>query len=365
MKIAVYTIAKNEALFADRWARSCAEADYRVVLDTGSADLTVPILQTAGVTVHVGYITPWRFDVARNTCLALVPPDADICIALDMDEVLMPGWREALLKALRDNPVSRPRYKYIWSWKPNGEPDVSYSGDKMHSRFTHRWKHPVHETLVPCAFPETSTFVPGLEIHHHPDPTKSRAQYLPLLELAVLEDPGDDRNLHYLGREYVFTQQWDGAILTLEKHLACPRATWAPERAASMEYLAQAYEATLRSHTAFAYRMRAVTEAPGEREPWFHLLNAAYRSGNFPLGFYAATECLKITERPASYICRGEAWGSLPYDIGSICAYRVGALKEARAWCAQAVRLDPSDTRLRENLRLMSTPDMDKEPAAV
>lgn len=44
----------------------------------------------------------------------------------------------------------------------------------------------------------------GIQLDHHPDPKKSRAQYLPLLELAVSETPQDDRSVHYLGREYLF-----------------------------------------------------------------------------------------------------------------------------------------------------------------
>jgi hypothetical protein len=33
VKIAVYTIALNEAAHAERWAESAADADYRVVAD--------------------------------------------------------------------------------------------------------------------------------------------------------------------------------------------------------------------------------------------------------------------------------------------------------------------------------------------
>lgn len=363
MKIAVYTIAKNEEKFASRWAQSCAEADYRIVLDTGSTDDTVALLKDAGVTVHAGAVIPWRFDVARNAALALVPPDVDLCIALDMDEVLLPGWREALLPAAGTN-VTRVRYRYVWSWKPDGTPDVSYHGDKIHARKTHIWKHPVHEVLKPVDG-EVQGYLDGLEIHHHPDPTKSRAQYLPLLEMAVAEDPHDDRNLHYLGREYVFAGRWDDAIRTLEKHLACPRATWAPERAASMGYLAQAMDAIGNPQAAHAYRMKAVIEAPWEREPWVDLLDAAYRRGEFALGVYAATQALRIATRPESYICRGEAWGVKPYDLGSLCAHKIGAHRQARLWAWEAVKLDPADTRLSENLRLMAKLDMDTEPAAV
>ena len=43
----------------------------------------------------------------------------------------------------------------------------------------------------------------GVQLNHYPDFSKPRSQYLPLLELSVKEDPDDDRNMHYLGRESV------------------------------------------------------------------------------------------------------------------------------------------------------------------
>ena len=38
--------------------------------------------------VHHVSVKPWRFDVARNASLALVPADADVCLTLDMDELI-------------------------------------------------------------------------------------------------------------------------------------------------------------------------------------------------------------------------------------------------------------------------------------
>ena len=40
MKIAIYAPALNEQNNAAAWAQSCADADYRVVIDTGSKDDT-------------------------------------------------------------------------------------------------------------------------------------------------------------------------------------------------------------------------------------------------------------------------------------------------------------------------------------
>ena len=44
MKIAVYTIALNEEKFVERWAESCKDADYRLILDNGSTDGTFDAL---------------------------------------------------------------------------------------------------------------------------------------------------------------------------------------------------------------------------------------------------------------------------------------------------------------------------------
>jgi hypothetical protein len=41
LKIAVYTIALDEAAHVDRWADSAVDADLRIVGDTGSSDDTV------------------------------------------------------------------------------------------------------------------------------------------------------------------------------------------------------------------------------------------------------------------------------------------------------------------------------------
>ena len=96
MKIAVYTIALNEQQFVRRWYESAKEADYLLIADTGSTDGTVELAKELGINVVEISIKPWRFDDARNASLASIPADIDYCIALDMDEVLLPGWRAHL-----------------------------------------------------------------------------------------------------------------------------------------------------------------------------------------------------------------------------------------------------------------------------
>ena len=93
-KICVYAICKNEEQFVDRWVNSMKEADEIYVLDTGSTDNTVNKLIELGVNVSQKIINPWRFEVARNESLNLVPEDTDICICTDLDEVFVKGWRK-------------------------------------------------------------------------------------------------------------------------------------------------------------------------------------------------------------------------------------------------------------------------------
>ena len=93
-KICVYAISKNEEKFVKRWVESMNEADAIYVLDTGSTDQTVKKLKKYGVHVTKKEIKPWRFDVARNESLKLVPEDYDICVCTDLDEVFKPGWRK-------------------------------------------------------------------------------------------------------------------------------------------------------------------------------------------------------------------------------------------------------------------------------
>lgn len=345
MKIAVYSIAKNEEDFVQRWAESAMDADVRLLLDTGSTDHTVDVAKECKypIEVHGINISPWRFDTARNAALELVPEDVDYCIALDVDEVLQPGWR-ALFEAEVAEGVTRPRYKYVWSWNDDGTEGLVYGGDKIHARHGYYWKHPVHEVITPTGI-QTECWT-TLEIHHHPDPTKSRAHYGPLLEQAAAESPEDDRLAHYNGRERYFHGDYPAAAEELKRHLALPSALWAPERAASMRMLAECEPANR-----LAWLLRAAAECPDMREPWVALAKYYYEAGDWPFSYACALRALAITEKPLVYLNDAEAWGPAPHDYAAIAAFRLGLLPEARLHGAQALTLAPTDERLWENLR--------------
>jgi Tfp pilus assembly protein PilF len=339
MKIAVYTIAKNEQQFVQRWADSCKEADYRLILDTGSTDNTCQIAWDTDVTVEVETFDPWRFDHARNVALACLPDDIDLCISLDMDEVLQPGWRQALEQL--PPTVTRPRYKYVWSWNPDGSEGLTYGGDKIHARHGYTWKHPVHEVLKPDGV-ETQQWC-DLQIHHHPDHSKSRSQYLPLLKLAVEEDPRDDRNQFYLAREYFFHGETGLAQYHFSEHLKLSQ--WQPERAASYRYLAK-----MRPDSAEHHLYKAIAEDPSRRESWVSLASVYYDKKDWVACQQACAMALRITEKPMDYLCEGDAWGWLPHDLMAISCHHLGDTDEAFFHGSEALALNPKDARLQANL---------------
>jgi glycosyltransferase involved in cell wall biosynthesis len=340
MKVAVYTIAKNEEQFVEKWYESAKDADYLLILDTGSEDNTPYLAQELGINVDIRMFNPWRFDEARNAALSLIPEDIDYCIALDMDEVLLPGWRKELEKAYKDK-ITRPRYEYTWSWKEDGSPGIVYGGDKIHARHNYSWKHPVHEVLS-CDKDETQKWY-DIKIHHFPDSSKPRSQYLPLLEMSVKEDPEDDRNAHYYARELFFYGKNKEAAKEFKRHLSLPRAVWKPERATSMRYLAKIEDTKYWLH-------RAVSECPDRREPWVDLSYFYYKENNFAMSFACAEEALKIQDKPLEYLCEEVAWGWLPYDLAAISAFNLGLKEKAIEYGEIATKINPNDNRLIKNL---------------
>lgn len=344
MKVAVYTIALNEKQFVKKWYESAKEADYLLIADTGSTDGTVELAKSLGINVVSISIKPWRFDDARNAALAVLPSDIDYCIALDMDEVLVEGWRPELEKAF-DSGWTRPRYKYVWSWQPDGSEGLTYGGDKIHARHHYRWKHPVHEVIVSDRKQEIQGWT-GIQIHHFPDHTKSRGQYFPLLELSVNEDPTDDRNAYYFARELYYHQMFERAAVEFKRHLSLPKARWAPERAASWRYLAKC-----EPENAINYLIEASKEAPEFREPWVDLAFAYYMKNDWENCFNAAEKALAITEKPLIYLNEAEAWGSKPHDLLAISAFNLGRLDIAVKHGTIAASLTPEDPRLQQNLK--------------
>ena len=328
------------------------EADKIFVLDTGSTDQTVNILKELGVNVLVKEITPWRFDVARNMSLEMVDEDFDICVCTDLDEVFEPGWREKLESIWEKENITRLGYNYNWSIDKNGKSLVNFYIEKIHSRHDYVWTHPVHEVLTNINNNDRIVRTNDITLNHYPDSAKSRSSYLPLLELSVEENPTDDRNMHYLGREYMYYGKWNESIDTLIKHLKLPTATWKDERCASMRFIARCYSKLERYDEARMWLDKAIKEAPYLRDPYVERAILEYKLNNYDEVIKFSNLALEIKTHPKSYINEPFSFNETIYDILSIAYYYTGEFKKSLEMIDIAISINPID-RLINNRKLI------------
>jgi tetratricopeptide (TPR) repeat protein len=292
---------------------------------------------------------PWRFDIPRNTALNLIPNEIDICLSIDLDELLQPGWSEALNKSWIDykGKINRISYDYIWNWKEdNVTPDIRFFASKIHSRHGYIWKHPCHEGLYwQKAEPEQSVVIPDIVLHHRADNTKSRRQYLNLLALAIKEEPLDDRMRFYYGRELYFNGKMEEAAEEFTKHLELESSVWDQERAASMRYLSETQPENKEK-----WLIKASIECPSSRETLVKLSQHYYSIEDYELCYVYGLKALKITERSSGYLIESYAWDETIYDLIAISAYKIGLIDKARIYGKIAVDINPKNQRLVNNL---------------
>jgi glycosyltransferase involved in cell wall biosynthesis len=346
MKIAVYAISKNEEMFVERFCNSAKDADLILIADTGSTDKTVQLAKKCGAVVNPITITPWRFDDARNAALAMIPRDIDVCVSLDLDEELQPGWREEIERVWTDG-TTRLRYGFDWG------AGIVFKYEKIHARHGYRWTHPCHEYPIPYMIDEVYADTDMLMVIHKPDNTKSRGQYLPLLEMSVKEDPIDPRNAFYYARELSFHGQWQRSIEECERYLNLPGADWPNERCYAYRVMSRCYSELGDWDNAIRCARLGVVEAPYTREPWCEIAKLAYQRHQWAECYGAAISALAITNREFVYTVDPEVWGALPHDYASIAAWNLGMKEIAIEQAKLALTLAPDNVRIADNLRLM------------
>lgn len=291
--VAVYTPVLNEATHAQRWALSAKDADYLFWLDTGSTDGTVEAAERFGITVMAASIKPFRFDDARNAALALLPGDIDLCLHMDGDEVLEPGWKESL----EANP-GHGRYTYtLRNGVPTAAAWASASRSNFHARYGYRWVHPIHEVI---SGPPATAHLDGLVITHRPNGGKDRSYYLQMLRSAVAEDPDSPRMRFYLGRELYFRGEWEEAREVLSDFVKMNG--WAVERGEGYRLIAAM------DFDPERWLWHSVAECPERREPWVDLA-VLYRKEQRDEEAKAMLLIADTKNDPTVYTTEAYAWG--------------------------------------------------------
>jgi glycosyltransferase involved in cell wall biosynthesis len=344
LKIAIYTIALNEAHHVDRWRSSAKDADYLVVADTGSTDDTVERLSSAGVQVHRIAIRPWRFDDARNASLALVPADADVCVSLDMDEFMMPDWR-TLVESAWTPDATRLSYNFAPNYSGLGTPAHLIRKSKIHARWGYRWKRVIHEDLQSTDANEKHIGIDATLIGQMQDLSKDRSKYLPMLQQAHEEDPNDSQICFWFGRDLMYAGLNERSAEKYKAYLALPTSTWPEERSEAMRFLARVEPRRKRE-----WLQKSVLEAPYRRELWLDLAEFFHEERNWSDLFWACMNGIERTRRTGSYLDEPTAWGYRLYDLAALACFHLGLIDQAIKWGSMALDLVPNDQRLANNL---------------
>jgi len=341
IKIATYSIAKDESKHVARWLEATRESDYRVVFDTGSTDNTVELLKAAGVIVEVGIITPWRFDTARNRALDLVPQDADVCLILDMDEVPEKNF----YRKVRKQWVLGADRGWI-----DIDTGFKWRVDRLHSRNNWKWQWPCHEVAIwqlerEYVFCDTTAV-----IKHEPDSSKSRGQYMTMLQDACAgEFSEDSRMWMYLTREYYFNNEWAKVIECANKALTFDG--WDVELAALCRWAGDASKNLKMDATDWFDRGASI--CPQEGEPWLGVAAEAFRTHKWEKALDAAIRVIE-TPKMNHYLHEPTAWSWKAYRIAMDCSYNLGYLDEAIAFGNEASKAKgPEQASIERNLKFM------------
>lgn len=320
MKIAVYTIALNEESNVQQWYDSAKDADYLLIADTGSTDKTVRLAKKLGINVIKISIKPWRFDDARMAALASLPTDIDMCVSLDMDEVLAPGWRKALEEL--DEDVTQVNYKYTWSWRDptsRTQPQVVYIANKVHARYGYRWKYLVHEVIVPDRNEKHKfAYSEDFEIHHYSDTERSPQRYNEMVYQTFEENKDDKRYWVYkidclLAEDISATQKIIFEYLKKFKNDL------------TNEERAKAYHTLFLTNSVKYYKMlkKARRLVPHIRDYYVDTAIVEFNRGHLRRARKFATKAISITVRKLDMSYQEYVWGYLMKNMLYVCNFNL------------------------------------------
>lgn len=356
-KICVYAICKNESEWIDRWLDNMSEADYIVVLDTGSTDGSFEMLkEDPRVTrAEQKVINPWRFDVARNESMKLIPDDAEICVCTDFDEIFEKGWCTVLRENWEDCDT-RCHYMYAWSHNSKGEPTNVFTYDKIHTKNYH-WKYPVHEILEkddPNMEENVLDAGDNIYLHHFMDTTKTRSSYLPLLKIAVKENPKDCHVSSLLAREYYITGDYDNSIKQYLKTLKYDDIDDEDKVGVKLDcigHLGDNYFVKGEYDNAIKWYTEWIKLNYTYREPYFCIADVYMAQGLYSIAVGYIDMGRKFGTRKYDWLERYDNWIAKDSDLLSICNYYLGNIDEAYYHIAIAYEHNPDDERIVNNYK--------------
>ena len=351
LKICVYAICKNEEKFVNRFMDHLEEIkDHVYILDTGSTDNTVELFKKRGAHIQKTNYSKFEFDKARNDALALVPKDYDVCMCLDLDDCIEPGFVDKIKKHWKKD-TTIMKYTYITRLDENDNPLVSFNNNHIHKRKGYYWTYPIHEVLRYTEDNENVVEALDIVVKHRPDISKSRDFYLELLEEYVKDHPDNTRNIFLLTREYNSKNKWIESITTAHKYLRCS-PYYKPEICKIMTIMAKAYIKLECYEEAELWSKKALEQIQDSREPYIPLILLSYKQKEYKKAIDYCKEALKITEYNTLVIDDAACWNGTILDYLSLSYYYIHDYDNAIKYVDMDIEQNPQVERLKENREL-------------
>jgi glycosyltransferase involved in cell wall biosynthesis len=205
-RISVSMIVKNEESCLAKALESVKDADEIIVCDTGSTDQTIEIARQYTDKVFTDYKWNDNFAEARNHAQSKCT--GDYILIIDADEYLEPGKMDELRtfdgKALNFQTISSGSGQMHYSIRLHkNDPDVKWIGS------AHNYLNvpPSHTSAIKMYFDYSES--------HAKDPDRT----LRILQKYLKKTPGKQREMYYLGIEYINRGQYDKAFEVYKKYL--------------------------------------------------------------------------------------------------------------------------------------------------
>lgn len=360
VKICVYAICKNESKFVGRWLDSMSEADYIVVLDTGSDDGTYEMLKADPRVTKVerASISPWRFDVARNESMKLIPEDADVLVCTDLDEEFHKGWAGILRASWDIGKTTCVLYTYNHAFSNLGEPVDTFFYNKIHSKGYH-WKYPAHEVVVPDdgLVEQAVDCTKLITLDHHPDMEKKRGYYSDLVKLGAEENPLDAHAQVLYARELLHAGRKDEALAVFNSILSLPDID--EEQRFLQKYFSLVSQAIIYAERFQEEKVRECAENmldcdPTYYEPHLFLADSYVRQGLYSMAVDEIENMWKTCYRHYSWFEIPYSFLGWPQEIMAVAKCRLGDVDEALRLIQEPLKHSPNNSRLlkKENTML-------------
>ena len=360
LKICVYAICKNEEKFVDRWVEALEdEADYVVVLDTGSTDSTVEKLKAYEPFVTVkqyDYFKEsgiFRFDRARNDSMKLIPNDTDICVVFDLDQIPQSGWSEIIREEVAAG-----------NWEVRGyiidHNDEGREVNRWESRNVHVndpffiWTKIIHEGIeyygenknYPVVF--RGDFV----INHYPDNHKDRSLYRTLLEYAVQEYPKNPYYAIYLGIELDRRYSKEESAKAFRRALS--ECNFANDKDIEYQICINLSQVTNSPNEALIVldRARDIVEIKNNRRLYKAYADIYESMGNHDKSIEMLEKSLEVKSYSSDWTDDYYLYTGYVEDrLSLFYYYQKSDPLTAMEYCVRALKLDPDNERIKTNLK--------------